>query len=192
MNTKTPRRRTARDRLLATVDELFYSEGIHTVGIDRVIEEAGVAKGSLYYSFGGKEELVAAYLEGRHQRRKARIDVALAGLDDPVEKILAVFDVLHDIVTTPGYRGCAFANAVAEAKPGAVEVEATERYRRWLRDLLAGLATEAGFTDPEGLTERLTLLYDGAVANSQLDKHPQAALVAKELAQLLLSAADRT
>ena len=59
-------RPSARERLLAAANELFYNEGVHTVGIDRVIEQAGVAKASLYNTFGSKDELVRAYLEGRH------------------------------------------------------------------------------------------------------------------------------
>ena len=62
-----------RDRLLAAANELFYEEGIHTVGIDRVLEHAGVAKASLYGTFGSKEELVRAYLEQRAQARRERI-----------------------------------------------------------------------------------------------------------------------
>ena len=61
-------RRPARERLLAAANELFYNEGVHTVGIDRVIEQAGVAKASLYNTFGSKDELVRAYLESRHTR----------------------------------------------------------------------------------------------------------------------------
>ena len=57
---------TARERLLAAASELFYDEGVHTVGIDRVIERAGVAKASLYNTFGSKDELVRAYLEQKH------------------------------------------------------------------------------------------------------------------------------
>ena len=67
------RRRTAKQRLLEAADDLFYSEGIHTVGIDRVIAHAGVAKGSLYYSFTGKDELVHDYLTHRHGRWAERV-----------------------------------------------------------------------------------------------------------------------
>src|SRR3569833_2360310 len=73
LDTSTAARKpTARDRLLAAADELFYAEGVHTVGIDRIIERAGVAKASLYSSFGSKDELVRAYLQGREERRPAR------------------------------------------------------------------------------------------------------------------------
>src|SRR4051812_18939306 len=94
----------ARERLLAAANELFYAEGVHTVGIDRVIERAGVAKASLYSTFGSKEELVRAYLEGRAQSRHQRIEGHLATLAGPREKILGVFDVQGEIVAQPTYR----------------------------------------------------------------------------------------
>src|SRR5664279_4910680 len=72
MVTRTIDRRSARERLMTAADELFYEEGVHTVGIDRVIEHAGVAKGSLYNTFGSKDELIRAYLEGRHARMARR------------------------------------------------------------------------------------------------------------------------
>src|SRR3954451_9662140 len=114
---------SARERLLAAADELFYAEGVHTVGIDRIIERAGVAKASLYSSFGSKEELVRAYLEGRHQRRRARLMGGLERFDAPRDRLLGVFDVLADITGTPGFRGCAFYNASAESttEDGAIE-----------------------------------------------------------------------
>src|SRR6516225_2910212 len=117
----TPRT-PARDRLLAAADELFYKEGIHTVGIDRVLEKAGVAKASLYSTFGSKEELVHAYLQLRAERRQRRISERLARLDDPRERVLAVFDVLGDAAAEPGYRGCAFVNASAEGARGETKV----------------------------------------------------------------------
>ncbi|MDT5174753.1 MAG: hypothetical protein QOG37_2004 [Mycobacterium sp.] len=96
MATKTAKRPSARERLLAASDELLYRDGVHSTGIDAVIEKAGVAKGSLYYIFGGKDELVAAYLRGRLDAWRERVDAAQAGIDDPEEKILAVFDAIAD------------------------------------------------------------------------------------------------
>src|SRR6202521_5450518 len=72
----------ARERLLAAANELFYAEGVHTVGIDRVIEHAGVAKATLYSAFGSKDELIKAYLEGRHARVAGRINRYLERYDD--------------------------------------------------------------------------------------------------------------
>src|SRR5580700_10542370 len=111
-------RRPARERLLAAADELFYQEGANLVGIDRVIERAGVAKASLYDCFGSKEELIRAYLQQRHEARQVRVQERLARCPTPREKILAVFDLMAEAVAQPDFRGCAFARASAEARPG--------------------------------------------------------------------------
>jgi AcrR family transcriptional regulator len=187
----TTKRPSARERLLDAADRLFYAEGVHTVGIDRIIEEAGVAKGSLFYNFSGKADLVAAYLAGRDERRRARIARHSEGLTDPVERLLAVFDALGEAVGEPGYRGCAFANASAEAPPDSVEAVALRAFRGWLSDLFLDLTTEAGYADPQDVADRLRLLYDGAVATAQLDTHPAAVRLAKEMAGLVLETAPR-
>jgi AcrR family transcriptional regulator len=187
----TSSRVPARQRLLDAADRLFYSEGVHTVGIDRVIEEAGVAKGSLFYNFSGKEELVAAYLAGRDQRRRDRIARHQQGLDDPMDKLLAIFDALQEAVLAPGYRGCAFANANAEALPGSVEASALRAFRDWLADIILALTEQAGFLNAADVAARLRLLYDGAVANSQLDGQPDGVRLAKDLAQMVLENSPR-
>ena len=58
---------SARGRLLDAANQLFYEEGVHTVGVDRVVERAGVAKATLYTLFGSKDGLVRAYLEARDE-----------------------------------------------------------------------------------------------------------------------------
>src|SRR5450631_69843 len=136
MDTKksaAPDRRSARERLLAAADELFYEGGIHTVGIDRVIERAGVAKASLYDCFGSKDELIRSYLQGRHEARKARISAKLAGCAEPRERLLGVFDALADVFAQPNFRGCAFARALAEARPSAGLKSACDDARDWMQ-----------------------------------------------------------
>jgi AcrR family transcriptional regulator len=187
----TSTRVPARQRLLDAADRLFYAEGVHTVGIDRVIEEAGVAKGSLFYNFSGKDELVAAYLAGWDQRRRDRIARHQQGLDDPIDQLLAIFDALQEAVLAPGYRGCAFANANAEARPDSVEASALRAFRDWLADIILALTEQAGFLNAADVAARLRLLYDGAVANSQLDGQPDAVRLAKDLAQMVLENSPR-
>src|SRR6478752_9418731 len=93
--------RPARERLLAAADELFYEQGIHTVGIDRVIESAGVAKASLYSTFGSKDELVRAYLSERMQARQQRIERSIAAHTDPRAQLIAIFDGLSEVIAKP-------------------------------------------------------------------------------------------
>ena len=181
-----------RDRLLAAAGELFYEHGVHTVGIDTIIERAGVAKASLYSTFGSKDGLVRAYLETRHEARRARISAEIERHDDPTARLLAVFDVLASTIAQPAFRGCAFANAAAESELDSAAADITRNVRRWLLETLAELATELGVSDPTALARQLTLLYDGALAQSRLDPSPAAAKAARDAANALVDAALRS
>jgi AcrR family transcriptional regulator len=184
----TARRPSARERLLDAADELFYEEGIHIVGIDRVIERAGVAKASLYSTFGSKDELVRAYLNRRYQQRRTRITEWVERHDDPRQRLLAVFDALGDSIAQPGYHGCAFANATAESSRGSVAEQVTQEYRGWTRALFTDLAREAGAADPVTLGAQLHLLYDGVNSAARIDRDLDAAARARAAAAILLDA----
>ncbi len=190
MSTHAIDNRPARDRLLDAASELFYEHGVHTVGIDTIIERAAVAKATLYSAFGSKEELVRAYLEARHASRRATVLAEMALHDDPRRKLLALFDVLVTTVKQPEFRGCAFANASAESGPDSAAAEVTRKAREWLLGVLAEQATALGVADPTDLARQLTLLYDGALAQSRLDRGPAAATAAKAAAQVLIDAAS--
>jgi AcrR family transcriptional regulator len=180
---------SARDRLLAAADELFYEEGIHTVGIDRVLAHAGVAKASLYSTFGSKEELVLAYLQGRAEERFQRVTSALARHDNPRDKILAVYDQLADRAADPKFRGCAFVNASVEGPPGDSKVRRVCRgSREWLRGVFADLARELGAPEPGDLARQLMLLYEGAMLGASMERGPAPARDARRLAESLLDA----
>ena len=182
-------RPSARERLLAAANELFYDEGVHTVGIDRIIEQAGVAKASLYNTFGSKDELVRAYLETRRASVTQRIMRAVDRYDIPRERLLAVFEGQGELFAQPDYRGCAFARASAESQPGDLAEQAAEDYRRWVRALLTELAAAAGAPEPEVLARQLHLLYDGSGQSARMDHDPDAAAVARAAAATLLDAA---
>ena len=180
---------SARERLLAAADELFYEEGVHTVGIDRVIERAGVAKASLYSAFGSKDELVRAYLQRRADVRQRRITQRLASYEDAGARILGVFDLLGELAAEPTFRGCAFVRATAETPRGETKVDAVcSGARGWTRELFTTLAREAGAKDPERLGRQLVLLYDGVSVGAYMDHKPNAATEARAIAELLLDA----
>ena len=190
MATKAAKRPSPRERLLAASDELFYRDGVHSTGIDAVIEKAGVAKGSLYYNFGGKDELVAAYLRNRHDAWRQRVEAAQARTDDPDEKILAIFDAIADYVSLPEFRGCPFTNAAAEAPAGESQRLAIKDYRDWLRQTFLKLAADTGVADSQALADAFTVLYDGALATAEMGSGARAAAItAKRIARLTLAAA---
>ncbi|HUN30427.1 MAG TPA: TetR/AcrR family transcriptional regulator [Trebonia sp.] len=179
---------SARERLLAAASELFYAEGVHTVGIDRVIEKAGVAKASLYNTFGSKDELVLAYLAARHARVAARVTRHLERYDTPRDKLLGVFEAQGEMFAEPGFRGCAFASATSEAHGEQVDLAASD-YRAWVRGLLTGLARQAGAPDPQQLGRQLHMIYDGSSQAARMDHDPLAAAAASRAAEALLDAA---
>lgn len=180
----------ARDRLLGTAADLFYTHGIATTGVDRIVADAGVAKPTLYAHFASKAALVTAVLEERHRRQRASLEAWLGEqAGTPVNRLLAVFDWLGAWQASDGRRGCAFLNAAAElAEPDPARI-VVATHKRWLRDQLAGLATEAEVTNPAELGEQLLLLVEGANARVLVDGDLDAAARARRAAETLVQAA---
>ncbi len=185
-------KRSPRERLLEAAGELFYAEGVQSVGIDRVIERAGVAKASLYSTFGSKEQLVCAYLEARRAQTLGRLRAALDAVEDPVERILAVFDAQAQLFRAPDFHGCPFAAAAAEAPAGGRIDAAAESYRRDVRGLFTELAAAAGAPDPVLLASQLQLIYDGGGLAANMDRDAAIAAPARAAATVLIAAAITT
>ncbi|MFE5812393.1 TetR/AcrR family transcriptional regulator [Streptomyces sp. NPDC056479] len=187
--TRSAKAPTARERLLSAADELFYAEGVRTVGIDRIIEHAGVAKASLYNAFGGKEQLIRAYLDARSAAVTSRLLRAVDAAETPRERLLAVFEAQGELFAEEDYHGCAFVAASAEARHGSAIEEASDAYRAGIRALFTELARDAGTPDPEELARRLHLLYDGGGLSARMDRDPSAAATARAAASVLIDAA---
>jgi AcrR family transcriptional regulator len=178
-----PARETMEQRILATADRLFYGAGIRAVGVDTIAAEVGISKRTLYNHFASKDALIVAYLS-------QRLVPPEASSATPIEQIIGAFDRLEDSFARKGWRGCAFANAVAEladpAHPASkLAIAFKEQRRAWFRDLLRG----AGAQDPEGLSLQLALLWEGAIAAAQVRRDPSVAGAAAAAARVLLEAA---
>jgi AcrR family transcriptional regulator len=162
------RESAARRRLLGTARRLFYTEGIHTVGIDRIIAEAGVAKATFYNHFASKDELVRAYIQGQDQ--SARDATFQLPQQPPRAMIFAILDRIGEAALQPGYRGCPFMNATAEyADPAHPVREAISEHRQWYHDFLRGLLAADGHTDPGRTAEILVILSDGLLSSGYVD-----------------------
>ncbi|MFE5023412.1 TetR/AcrR family transcriptional regulator [Streptomyces sp. NPDC056656] len=188
----SPKERSAaaRARLLAAANELFYAEGVQSVGIDRVIAHAGVAKATLYSAFGSRDGLVRAYLQARHAATAERMAHELeTRYDTPKERLVGAFEVQGLSFTEPGFRGCAFISASADAPPGGVVEQVAQDYRTWLHELFFDLAQQAGAKDAKSLAHQLVLLYDGAGISAWLDRDPSAETAARTVAATLVDTA---
>ena len=174
---------------MAAASELFYKEGVTAVGIERVLDHAGVAKATLYSAFGSKEGLVRAYLRARHAATTERMARELeARYQTPKERLIGVFEVQGLSFTDPGFRGCAFLSTNAQVPPGWVDEE-TSDYRAWIHQLFFDLAQQAGAKDPKTLAKQLVVLFDGAGISAWMDHDPSAETAARTVAAALVDAA---
>jgi AcrR family transcriptional regulator len=178
------------ERILATASDLFYREGVRAVGIQRVIDEAGIAKASLYAHYASKDELVAACLTRQGDCWRTSVE---EGLRDPSldarAKLLRTFDLQAERIASPGFRGCPFQNTGTEFADGDHPASAvTATYRAWLHDLFISLVREAGARSPEAVAGALIVLHDGSAASAQVDGNPEAARHARWAAEQLLDA----
>ncbi|MGO2750297.1 MAG: TetR/AcrR family transcriptional regulator [Pseudoclavibacter sp.] len=160
----------ARERLLATASELFYREGIHAVGVDRIVNEAGVTRATFYRHFPGKEDLVEAYLGVEDASIRTALDGAVAVAESPPHLLELVIGGLAEDVARHHTRGCPFINAAAEypADDSGVRV-AVARHRAWFRNELEVMLKGAEHPDPEAAAAQLVLLRDAAMVGGYLD-----------------------
>lgn len=180
-------RRGPRERLLNSARELTYSRGI-AVGVNAILEDADVARGSLYQHFGGKDGLIAHTLR---ESAEASLDSYRRALDsggsDPAARLLAVFEEIDAQTSTSRFRGCRFAAAdLGLPDPHHPAHRETLAYKTRLRDLLLDELHALPHPTPELAADQLLLLIDGTLmgAVNRPDAHP--ALAARQLAKLIL------
>ncbi|WEK52771.1 MAG: TetR/AcrR family transcriptional regulator [Candidatus Kaistia colombiensis] len=160
----------AKDRIRATVRELFYRQGIRAVGIDEIVTRAGVTKPSLYRNFVSKDELAAAYLRDYDAEFWARFDADMAKHpDDPRAQLMGFLTRIGQRAQSADYRGCGMTNAVVEYpdKDNPARIVAIEN-KHELRRRLIELARAMGAAEPEMLGDGLLLLIEGAFMTGQL------------------------
>lgn len=170
--TTSERRResAARRRILDTATSLFYAEGVHSVGIDRIIAEANVAKATFYHHFPAKDDLVRAYLQDVYRQQQEAVADVRAAAANPGDAIGRIFDYLGDVGSGKTFRGCAFINAAAEYPDADHPVrQMVADHRNWTRDVFRDLLTEAGHPDPEHTARILMMVRDGIVVGIDLD-----------------------
>ncbi|MFL9608513.1 TetR/AcrR family transcriptional regulator [Methylobacillus sp. Pita2] len=184
----------ARERLLEAACKLFYQNGVHATSVEDILDEALVARQSLYLHFQSKDGLVAEFLKLRDQRwlggLRAFVD---AHAQSPRDSLLALFDFLQSWFEEPGFHGCAFINISAEfSDPGhGFRLIAAEHKRR-LADYILTLCIAAGLPQPAVQARHFALLMEGAIATELVTPGSQAAAQAHQLATMLLETVSPT
>lgn len=165
----------ARERVLETAARIFYAEGINTVGVARIVEEAGVTLATFYRHFPSKQDLVLAYLQGVHDDFASRAAAAEAAAEDPGDMIKLIGDNITAQLFDPGFRGCAFINAASEFEdPDGPILQAVLAHRTWFHDLVRDAFASAGHPQPDLAASRYVMLRDGATTAGHLGDPAQA------------------
>ncbi|MCG2604839.1 MAG: TetR/AcrR family transcriptional regulator, partial [Achromobacter sp.] len=173
-----------------TAREMFYRDGIRAVGVDAIVNQAGVTKPSLYRSFSSKDELAAVYLRDYDAEFWGRFNAACdAHPGDPQAGLRAYLSGLSVRAVQNGYRGCGLTNAAVEYPEAGhpARVVAVE-HKVELRRRLAAMAAEMGAPDPAKLGDGLLLLIEGAFVSSQLFGEGGPAARVADMADLLIDA----
>lgn len=172
-----------RQRIVDTAARLFHKQGYNQTGINQLIDEAGVAKASLYQHFKTKDDVLQAYLTQVSQDWFGQVERAIKPLTTPKEKVLALFDLLKDFAESVDFRGCNFQNALVELPPAEVD---TRRLIRGHKTKMGQVIADLLPNSDTDLSDQITLLFEGALITSQLYHTVEPITTARRIVERLL------
>lgn len=186
-------RASKKEHLVETAVRLFGREGFHATGIDRILQEAGVARMTLYKHFRSKDDLILAALRRRDEQFRTWFKSAIERRGgSPAERLLGSFDALEEWFEGRAFgglpfSGCAFINAAAEFAETRHPVhQVAAEHKRLIMEYLRLLCSSAGARNPDALAWSIALLHEGAIVTAQVSADPAAASGAKEIARVLM------
>jgi len=159
----------AKVRILATADKLFYSEGVHTVGIDRIISESRVTKATFYKYYRSKDALIISYIEARDKRARETLQDVHQRHDTPERRLHFVASSISARLRTDDFHGCPFINAAAQfADPMHPVRQAISVHREWYVTTIENLFRGMGHPRPGDAADDFFLARDGAFSGANL------------------------
>jgi AcrR family transcriptional regulator len=179
-----------RARILETASRLFYQHSVRAVGVDLVVEKAGVAKTSLYRHFGTKDDLVAAFLKREDEDFWGTWNrVAEEHIGDAAAELDAHLEWIGERAGRPNYRGCPQINVAAEfPETNHPARKVATAHKRQMRQRLKEIAQRLGVGRPDELAGQLSLLINGALVSSQIFKPGEATPLLRQTARALIQA----
>jgi len=178
-----------RDELVREALKIFYREGFHATGMDRLSSETGISKTTMFRHFRTKDDLILASLRLRDEDFRNWLFRRMAEAGTPREELLAMFDALGEWFASPDFRSCMFIKAASEYPDPAHPIHAqSAEHKRLLFLQLEKVASAAGVRDPAGLARKLLLLKEGAIVTAHLGHEDDPAGDARRAAETLLAA----
>ena len=185
-----PRGQQVVDKILETANKLFYRKGYNATGINQIIEEAGIAKGSLYQHFGSKTDLLVGYIKLNHEGWFTRLQTAIENVADPKEKLLVLFDYHTNRQEYREYGGCPFVKANNEAGMDDPKVlEEIKKAKLHFKAFVKTLVTNSGHKQlltNEELTETIFWMIEGGSVAASIFKNTDDLQSAKQILQKLI------
>lgn len=177
----------ARAHIVQTADALYYQQGIQTVGMDDLRQATGVSLKRLYNLFPSKEAIVMEVLAFRHELWTERVQGAVAAANTPTDRLLAIYDYLHDWFDTDSFRGCGFINAFGELGAVSPRIALVAReHKQSFQNYVALLVSDAG--GALELAAQLAILAEGAQTTAAISGTSDAAIHARHAAEILIRA----
>ncbi len=183
-------RPTKRDELVQKALKAFYQNGFHATGMDKLVEDTGISKTSMYKHFRTKEDLILAVLRLRDEQFRNWLYRRMEELaDTPKAQLIAMFDALEEWFAEPGYKGCMFIKASSEYQEASHPIhQQAADHKRSLERHMSDLAKQAGLNDPDTIARQLLLLKEGAIVTAHLGHTDHPAQEAKAAALKLICA----
>ena len=180
---------STREKLIQAGHEIFYREGFLNVGLDRLLNEVGCSKQTFYNHFECKDDLIVAVIDEHHRwwSSELRDRIQRAAGPNAKAQILAMFDVMKEIMHEPDYHGCIFINAAVEfPQPHHPAHQSARKAKADGLALLKDLAERAGASDPVALAQEIDMIIEGALITQQVSRDCDVCGIARSVAETLL------
>jgi len=189
---KSENRRSGGEKILSTAVKLYYSRGINNVGIDEIIKCSGVTKGSLYYHFKSKDDLVVAFLEYFNAQWLPDMKEKVSRMAPTPEKyLITFFDALGQWFKSNTFRGCPNINTTAEiSNTDHTAFKKALFFKQELLDYIEELVKQAGVVDSKEISLQVLLLIDGAIVRAAMTGKSESAIIAKRACAALIVLAN--
>lgn len=180
---------TTREKLIQAGHEIFYREGFLAVGLDRLLSHAGCSKQTFYNHFQSKDDLIVAVIDEHHRWWSSELRERLARIagSDARGQLLAMFDVMDEIMRDPEYHGCIYINAAVEfPQPHHPAHQSARKAKADSLALLEELSERAGASDPSALAQEIDMVIEGALITQQVAPERDVCAIARRAAETLM------
>ncbi|SHF44360.1 TetR/AcrR family transcriptional regulator [Chryseobacterium sp. OV279] len=178
------------DKILDTADHLFYKQGYSNTGINQIIEEADIAKASLYKHFETKTDLLIAYVQRTHELWFTRLEATINKVEDPKEKLLAIFDHHTQRQEIRKFGGCPFIKVNDEAGTDdprfLAEIQATKIHSKEFIKMLVENSGHKKILSDEELAETIYVMLEGSIVTASVFKRADEIQSAKKIIEKLI------